>query len=907
MFKRLSVIFLSFIFLLNSGILALATEEGRMAGISQYNPPYDVITDDRLAESKPEVFDADNFPKTELCYEDFNDEDFGSLIKHGFSSENIVFDNQNGYSGGSLKITGEEGKEIYPSFRWQDSEGKLKAGDYLVLSARMRAENVSGDGNFCAKLAIYDENGWLSESWGQNQRENIDWTEISWILAIPENADKEITQNYSIGLGAYVNNISGTFYFDDFKLSKIQFEPMSTVLMEPVYKGIIKGEGKQADIRLRAYIDDGNGFYDLSKFSFTSQITDNNHNVLVKTECENVKEVLDVCFSSDKLPMGGDFYLESILTYKTTGNIVQKSEWTLHKRAGDFETKIGIDDYGRVTKEGVPYFPISVINSEKYDDAVNDFTKSGVIDVYMHHGMGWYYNWAENESYRNAVNKLSENYMDIVLSFGTLVMETETDMLKNRIENQDDLRALTTKIVNNFKDLPNLFSYYTFDEMDAMRYGQETEWARKIIESLDLDHPTTCAIDALAPHRPGIYAKTSDFLGYDPYPVTGKEGQDISAVYKIIKEAKELNPQRPVYAILQGFCYSERGDLRPPNKEEFKNMAFQAIMAGACMIDMYSYRNLQNTENWEETWAYYKEVFADIKALEPVILSNSLSPYIEVKNAGEWLNTKTYCHDGKSYLFAVNNQNETKTATLYLDGADEIKGKYSGKTYLKDGNGNFTITLDGYEVEVFEYMAADFKSSEAELLHFSLADSVTLNMESVPQIIIPQYKKEIAYSSKISDNAKLFINGKEAEPKGVINIEELDEILIRIVSENGEKQTEKSFFLKRNDNLTKDVKVISEINTENLEKESVISVSLSKYEKDTCNLILAFYKGNNLEGVSIQKDVEFYADTLKTVNFTLDGNFSDSDRVKLFVWDSLEKMKPKDMDEYTRDIKRREQ
>ena len=41
---------------------------------------------------------------------------------------------------------------------------------------------------------------------------------------------------------AYMNNLTGTCYFDNFKLSKVIFPPMDTVLMTPNYKGIIKGD-----------------------------------------------------------------------------------------------------------------------------------------------------------------------------------------------------------------------------------------------------------------------------------------------------------------------------------------------------------------------------------------------------------------------------------------------------------------------------------------------------------------------------------------------------------------------------------------------------------------------------------------------------------------------------------------
>ena len=778
---------------------------GRMAPVTQYNPPYDEVPlDDRFAESKPTPFDANIWPKRELIVEDFEDADFGDLTQNGFSNANISFDYENGYnSKGCLKVTGDPNGDVYPTFRWTAPPGELKAGDFLVFSTRIKTENVSGDGSFCGKVAVYDDNGkWLAESWGNDQQANLDeWTELQWIQLVTEELnDLTPPEFYTTGMGAFVRKLSGTFYFDDFKLSVVNFDPMHVVFMEPVFKGIVKGEGGIGDIVLRAYINDGNGFYDLDKFKLTAQITDEDHKVYLKSESETVTGAMDIYFSSDTLPMGGDFFLETILTDKETGEIVQKNEQTLHKRESDFETKFDVDKYGRITRYGKPYFPISVINSSTYDDAINDFISSGCIDTYFHHGVGWYYNWGDREDWRKEVSKLEEHDMDIVLAFGTLMMDTTLNELKSKIKTQEDLRGVFSRIVNNFKDFPSLFSYYIFDEENAMRYGEEFSWARKIIESIDLDHPTTCAIDSTLPYRPGAYAQTSDFLGYDPYPVTGKPDQDISLVYDRIAEAKMLNPNRPVYAILQGFWYNTRGDLRSPDKEEFRNMAFQAITAGACMLDMYSYRWLKTTPSpagFEEDWKNYTEVFSEVQYLEPIIMSALPTPYYEVQGGGEWFNTMTRHYDGKSYLFAVNNENESKVARVYLDGVKEIKGMYSKKTYKADNDGWFKINMEGYEVEVFEYEQQEFKSSHAELMRFGLADTITINSEGEAEFVLSEDIQKINYSADVSDNAKIYINGIERECVGELELTGISEIAVKVVSEDGRFTTERTYKIQR--------------------------------------------------------------------------------------------------------------
>ncbi|MBQ8588433.1 MAG: S-layer homology domain-containing protein [Clostridia bacterium] len=778
---------------------------GRYGDISQYDGPYDVPLDDRLAEAMPVPFDANIWPRQEIVYEDFEDDDFG-ILKKAQIPGSVTFANEGGYnSNGCMVLKGDENAVTSAKLSWKADISDLAPGDFLVLSAMVKAENTSGSGHYRAMMTIYnDQNKWVDETHTNKIKKDADWTEYQYILMVPEvvNALKD-PEFFTVYLTAYIQNLGGTVYYDDFKLFKIKFDPMNTVLMTPNYKGIIKGDNGVGDISLRAYVDDLNGMWDLENFKYTAQITDDNHNVLLKSESDTVTPEMDIYFSSASLPMGGDYYLESILTYKDTGEQVQKFEWPLHKREADFQTAIGVDEYGRVTRNGEPYIPISTYNWTNYNGVLEDIGGSDSVDNLMHSGMGWYYNFGTNETYRNMVETLGANDKTVSLSTGSMNYSyMYTGEVSNRVKQQSDIRGLLSKLVTNFRDLPNLYSYYIFDEQNAARFGEEMAWTRKIIENYDLDHPTMCAIDNTLSVRKGIYAKTSDFLGYDPYPVTGKEDQNIAMVYNRISEGKKINPNRPVYAILQSFWYDVRGDLRGPTKEEFRNMAFQALIAGSCMLDAYGYRAMMDTPSpgrtGAEEWNDVVDVYDEIKYLEPILLSVEPAPYYEVKGGGQWLNTMAKRHDGKSYLFTVNNTNEVRSAMIYLDGVKKIKGMYSKKVYEADDNGYFEIEWDNYETEVFEFEQDDYKSPHAELTAFGLADAVIVDAESEePSIIASSDKSEFEYCARISDYASLYINGEKVESTGKLNIDGLSQIDIKVVSEDERFVTEKTYIIKR--------------------------------------------------------------------------------------------------------------
>lgn len=783
-----------------------AASLGKYGPDSQYDGPYDVPKDDRLSELRPTAFNADNYPKLEMAYEDFEDTDYGNLTL-GSLPQGVVIEEDTGYDGGNcIKVTGSESATISPQLSYKCEPGELQPGDWVVFSVMMKGEGVAGSGYYTNMVSVYDDkNKWLAESprtSGFRFNEDSDWFEFQQIVMVKEVAnDLNPPQYYSIGLSAYVKNMSGTMYFDNFKLSKLVFPPMDTVLMTPNYKGIVRGEGGIGDIALRVYLNDGGGYYDFDNLRMVNQIADAEHNVIVKSETDDITKVMDVYFSSKDLAMGGDYYIETYIYDKTTGEKIQMRDWPIHKREADFETAIGYDEYGRITKNGEPVFIVAEYVGAPYDKYTSDLVESGDFDVAFHYGMGWYYNWSEEEKGRKYIEKLGENGIGISLSTGNMWLGGGTGEISRRVKDHDDIRGLLSKIVDNFKDLPNLFSYYVWDEKHPVRMGDELEWINRVIESIDLDHPTTAAADAEHKTRPGVYSRTVDFIGYDPYPFTGKPSQDLSLVYDRLMVGKATNPNRPIYLIPQGFFYKTRsGDVSGPSLKEYRNMVFQGLCAGIPMICTYSHSFIQRYPSPgrtpEEEWQIHCDMAEELQYLEPIYLSVLPAPYYEIVGGGEWLNTTARRYNGKSYLFTVNNQGEINSARIYLDGVKSIKGMYSKKTYTADDKGWFDIEWDSYETEIFEYEQADYKSSHAELKRFGLSGFTMADSESEAYFLIPEGTESAEYNCAVSDYAEIFINGEKAQKTGTMALTNLNEIKVKIMSEDGRFKTEKTYPIK---------------------------------------------------------------------------------------------------------------
>ena len=696
---------------------------------------------------------------------------------------------------------------------WYVSAEELRPGDWLLVTCMAKSKGVSGGSGGRLRVGVHDgaSGKWKTEATSEAIRGDTNWVERSALVMIPIELNA-LTRSESYRINVQMDMLNGTSagetWGDNIRISKILFHPMDTVLMSPAYKGIIKGDDGVGDIALRAYVNEENGGYDFSKMKFTAQITDDDHKVYMKSESDKVTNQMDVYFSSKDLPMGGDYYLESILTDTETGEVVQKEEWPLHKKEADFETFIGYDEHGRITKNGKPTILVTAMAGEPYDLALQDMMDAGCFDGISASGLGWHWSWSDNTELqvkvRETIAKAAEKGVGI--SIGGISMQENGYMFDEWKKIFDatpdsttvDIRRALERIVLNYRDLPGMFMYYIADELNNLQWGHQVAWNRKIIESLDLDHPTHIAVDNPYASRPGVAAKTSDFLGYDPYPVTGQSNQNIAQVYSRISDGIRLNPGRPILLIGQMFWWKSNSlYIREPNITEYRNMIWQALIAGADGIDNYQYNSIRSTTgeaNWPAKWKEICEVFCEIKHLEPVLLSLEPTPYYEVYGGGNWLKHTTRRHEGKSYLFTANTDPGKKTAQVKFEGVKVIRSMYTGEEIEANADGVFEIKWSGYGTDIFEMDQPEYESHHAELNRFALVDTILTGAEVEESAFsIKEGTKEITYRATISDKAKLYINGELRENVGTLDVSGLDAITVKVVSENGKNVTEKTY------------------------------------------------------------------------------------------------------------------
>lgn len=763
------------------------------AAWSDYTPPHESVDSVRAVQNMPQTISIDTIQKKILIAEcDFDDgihESDTLKFKMTTSVDCVSFED------GAIKIIKSSENKITPTQIKFSYDGDLVSGEYYAFSCNIKCEGVAnetyGPTNLLEAYGLKNGVGdtWLSHSFEfdghRYESGNTDWYNVCQMLQIPEDTEY-------LDLSAYVNEgTEGTIYFDDFKLYKIAVDPMESVLVSPSYKGLIYTEG-YADINLDVVIEE-NSFYSLSDMELEVKLIDEEDNILRFSNAKVLSKKMNFVFSSHGIPIG-TYYLQAVLKNTSTGEVVSFKEHTI--RRTDEHPDTYLNENGNLVRNGETKFFKKIMSynprteGSTYMEVAADAAEAG-LDSISQYGMWWL---NDKNDISAALEYMRENELQTHLCLAGYWWGNygeKSNMFESFVEKQEDILPFLTKIANDYKNDAVLDGYYLFDEPNPVYDGEEIRWNNEILAEADINHPTYGIADKELGHY-GIYTKMSDVLGVDPYPVYGRESDDIAKVGRMVKEAKLNFPNRPVYLVLQCFNWGveENNDtVRGPNYAELRNMAWQGICEGAVGLDAFSYTSmtLDTKKNFDEWWDDFTLVYDEVEQYGDVIISEEPSPIYSVSGGGEWLNILVKRFNGQTYVFAVNNTKIAQTAAVNIVGAD-----------------NIDLNFEPLEVKILTVSQNNYLSPEAELLSFE----VSAGDESFPVgygrnnnvMFIPGDVDNVNYAAKISNGAKLFVNGFERNTVGSIDLDITDEIVVRVVAENGYTSSEHIY------KITNDVK-----------------------------------------------------------------------------------------------------
>ena len=402
------------------------------------------------------------------------------------------------------------------------------------------------------------------------------------------------------------------------------------------------------------------------------------------------------------------------------------------------------------------------------------------IKTISHYGM-W---WASDAPDTAALDYMRANGLQSHICLSSYWFSDRSgNMGTTLIHEQSDILPLFTQIAKDYKNDPILDGYYLFDEPNPIYKGGEIRWNNEIMAQADINHPTYGVADQCY-DKYGVYVKMADIVGIDPYPVNGLDSDDIAAVGRGMKQMKQNFPNRPVYAVLQGFNKAISGwaqATRSPNYQELRNMAWQAICEGAAGLDCYAYPNMKNdpSKDFDTWWNEIKTLYDETGSYQNVLLSDEPAPLYHVEDGGDWLNLLIKRYHGRTYLFAVNNTRQAQSAAVTIQEA-----------------GSYPLSFEGLEVKLLTVEQDAYPSPEAKLksMGFSNGDMIFPVAEGDENILyVPKEQHVINYAAQISDGAQLYIGGVARAAAGKITLWHTDSFTVRVAAADGVNDTEKSY------------------------------------------------------------------------------------------------------------------
>lgn len=624
--------------------------------------------------------------------------------------------------------------------------------------------------------------------------EDTDWVNITYSLACP--TPDQTPKLLRMFFGKRGNN-NFTVWIDNLKIYKVVYEPLTSILHSPSYKGLITEPNGEADIRVTALVKGIGTMLNGDDYKLIAQIRElEGDKVYAHSELTEISDEMNITFSSSNLPVG-DYDLALRLIDVETDAEFDANHWVIRKREPDFSSKYRFDEYGRLLKDGEPYFAIGATTRGLDNDVIEEL-KDTPIDFMIANSLGAYWEqtalWEKLENYGISCIMPAEHFYKNALR-GQFQYRDITNIASERavIERTVDYLELPRK--------ESHMGYLINNESPADAWADRVRWHTQILSEADFDHITFGT--GVGGTKAAIeYARCHDVYSPDVYPITGAETDEIWTVYEQVKGFCDGAKNRPVWSTVQisdlgptmGGSYASRE--RGPNETELRNMAWQSVVAGAQAVVWYAhfhldeklYPNLARPKS--ETFPEVIRVSEELDSYKDVILSVEDAPDVcPVAEIPEHFAHLVKRYDGKTYIFLVNMSKDAQDVSLKLDGVKSIVGDYSGENYAVQNNGKVNVTLDGLGVEILIVDQADQPSPNCELRNVQFtdgADSLFVAVKDGENLLyVPEGTQTLYYNVDIHGDARVIVNGCPNCSNGSFAIENRNEVVFTVISEDG--------------------------------------------------------------------------------------------------------------------------
>ena len=442
--------------------------------------------------------------------------------------------------------------------------------------------------------------------------------------------------------------MTGTAWFDDVEVVRVADPPMHTVLLSPVYRGLVAEDGPEP-ARVRVTLNRRDYDFQPEDLQLTASLRRIGDDKTVwqadVSPPQQPADQCDVVVPRQALEAGP--YDLTLRLADPAGNEMQVSHHRLARATSDRQPKCVVDRHGRLLVDDRPFFPIGM-----YWGSINEED----IKIYA-------------DSAFNCLMPYSSpdrQQMDLAQRYGLKVIYSVKDwyaslescpaFIRAETDEEPQIRAR----VREFRAHPALLAWYLNDELPQQYLPRlEAHW-RWVVEQ-DHDHPTWVVLYQY--REVAAYLNTFDVIGTDPYPI-GRGPASMAAEWTA-ETWRQVEQSRPMWQVPQLHNWAnyattgeEKQQGRTPTSDEVRSMAWQCICEGATGLVFYSWFDVKRNPDvsFEQQWTGLKRIAAEIDGLAPVLLSAEPGPAVQVVGARpRWLHCLSRNHAGKLYLLAVND------------------------------------------------------------------------------------------------------------------------------------------------------------------------------------------------------------------------------------------------------------
>ena len=559
--------------------------------------------------------------------------------------------------------------------------------------------NITKEGFLFMIQSVKKENEPQEYFYSRYYNGNSDWKKACHLTGIiKKRNDSDL---YYFGLySPALKNSSGEIFVDDISIRRINFKIGINNDRDEVYDNI------NVVFQINGYKEN----YNLSDFELITRIKDD-----TKTYYDNKIEI-DSFFFTKKINikelelMDNNFYkVESILKNKKD-NVTDIFSYPF-KKINKIQRKVTIDEYGRIFVNDELFFPFGIYLIDVKESDLMLINKTHLNFILPYGLIG--------KTIMDMIYSTQQGKLKVIYSLQTLY-KLDYNKCSNLKDEDESYKQFIDKI-NEFKEYPNLLSWYIDDEMPFC-YNKFLRNRTLSVHQLDPNHPSFTVL--CYPGETNQLINTTDIMGFDNYPIGRAEIRDV--LYFNDDAYKETLKSKPYIPVIQIFDWAhsfwnkrQSPDFKscPPTLQEMRSMSWQGLVAGGkglLFFSLWQVIEMDEITPFEKRWNDVIEFTDEIWKYKDVILSIDEVNKIEYENNYN-VEFKQWKYNKTNYIVIVNLERKKEIFKINLLDKYNINKEFGLGKYKKNGT-EIIFDLEPIDVIMITYSKGSESKSNSNLL-----------------------------------------------------------------------------------------------------------------------------------------------------------------------------------------------